>query len=350
MRDRDLFELELNKFARKSLPITCHFDLTYHCNLNCIHCYIVENSIPELKTKEVKNILKELASAGILFLKFSGGEILCREDFFEIADYARKLHFSVDFITNGTLIDEELADKISALHPFKVSISIYSTDPRVHDGITGVRGSLDNSMKAVKLLREKNLWVNILDVVMQQNINDYFQVFEFAKKWGSHFKLDTQVTPKINGDNSPVKFQVDDDDIFKLRMDRIVRGLDEEDLNDLENPASDLDSFIRDIPCSAAHNFFYISPYGDVFPCVQFPIYCGNLKIESFKWIWNHSLNMLKVRSIRLSRLSGCSTCDDLNYCHFCPGLAYVEGGDMESSYPRACQDSMINRKIRELK
>lgn len=342
--------MELNKFARKSLPITCHFDLTYHCNLNCIHCYIVENRIPELKTKEIKNILKELASAGILFLKFSGGEILTREDFFEIIEYARKLHFSVDFITNGTLINEEVADKIATLYPFKVSISIYSTDPLVHDGITGVHGSLKNSMKAVKLLSERNLWVNILDLVMQQNINDYRSVFDFAQKNGAHFKIDTQITPKIDGDNSPVKFQVDADDIFRVRMDPIVRGLDEKDFYSLENPASDLNSFSNDIPCSASHNFFYISPYGDVFPCVQFPFYCGNLKIESFKRIWNHSINMLEVRFIRLSRLSGCSNCDDLDSCHFCPGLAYMEGEDMESHYPRACQDSLINRRINELK
>ena len=68
-----------------------------------------------------------------------------------------------------------------------MGISIYSTDPKVHDGITGVPGSLKKSIKAVKLLREKNVWVNILDVVMQQNINDYPQVFELAQKFRCSF-------------------------------------------------------------------------------------------------------------------------------------------------------------------
>ena len=117
MNKRTLFDSELNKFSIKDIPISCQFDLTYHCNLNCIHCYIVKNDIPELKTSQIKNILKQLARAGILFLSFSGGEILTREDFFEIAEYARKLHFSLNLKTNGTLIDEEIADKIAALYP-----------------------------------------------------------------------------------------------------------------------------------------------------------------------------------------------------------------------------------------
>ena len=58
---------------------------------------------------------------------------------------------------------------------------------------------------------------------------------------------------------------------------------------------------------------------------------------------------MLKARSIRMSEIPVCSSCEDLDYCKFCPGLAYMEAGDMESPYPRACQESRINRKIREL-
>ena len=230
-----------------------------------------------------------------------------------------------------------------------MGISIYSTDPKVHDGITGVPGSLKKSIKAVKLLREKNIWVNILDVVMQQNINDYPQVLKLAQKFDAHFQLDTQVTPKTNGDVAPVKFQVDAENIFKVRKDPIIIGLEQEASNGIESHISDLDRFIADIPCHAGHSFFYISPYADVYPCVQFPISCGNLKEKSFKWIWNNSPNMLKARSIRMSEIPVCSSCKDLDYCNFCPGLAYMEAGDMESPYPRACQESGIKRKIKEL-
>jgi MoaA/NifB/PqqE/SkfB family radical SAM enzyme len=106
--------------ARKKIPFSCHFDLTYRCNLNCVHCYLVKEDRPEL---------------GTLYLSFSGGEIFTREDFFEIAEYARKLHFALRLLTNGTLIDEESADRVAALNPDLVAISIYSATPEIHDEI-----------------------------------------------------------------------------------------------------------------------------------------------------------------------------------------------------------------------
>ena len=47
------------------------------------------------------------------------------------------------------------------------------------------------------------------------------------KNLDAHFQLDAQVTPKINGDVAPVKFQVDAENIFKVRKDPIIIGLEE---------------------------------------------------------------------------------------------------------------------------
>jgi MoaA/NifB/PqqE/SkfB family radical SAM enzyme len=141
MPHRGLVQQIQERAARKKIPFSCHFDLTYHCNLNCVHCYVVKEDRPELNTAEVKSILDQLAAAGTLYLSFSGGEIFTREDFFEIAEYARKLHFALRLLTNGTLIDEETADRIAALNPDLVSISIYSANPEIHDEITSVPGS-----------------------------------------------------------------------------------------------------------------------------------------------------------------------------------------------------------------
>ena len=127
------FELLTKKAAREKIPLVCHFDLTYQCNLNCIHCYVVREDRPELSTSEIKDILGQLAQVGTLYLTFSGGEIFTREDFFQIAEYARKLHFALRLMTNGTLIDEQVADRVAALYPDQVSVSIYSTTPEIHN-------------------------------------------------------------------------------------------------------------------------------------------------------------------------------------------------------------------------
>ena len=78
--------------------------------------------------------------------------------------------------------------------------------------------------------------------------------------------------------------------------------------------------------CSAAHSFCYISPYGDVYPCVQFPLPSGNVRRQKFLDIWNHSSQLNEVRSIQTKDLPVCSTCSHAGSCSRCPGLAYMEG------------------------
>ena len=96
------------------------------------------------------------------------------------------------------------------------------------------------------------------------------------------------------------------------------------------------------VPCSAGHSACYISPYGDVYPCVQFPLPSGNIRQQKFIDIWQHSPQLKEVRSIRARDLPVCSTCSHVGGCTRCPGLAYMEGNmrgpstaDCEKSYAR---------------
>src|SRR5207253_1034835 len=93
----------------------------------------------------------------------------------------------------------------------------------------------------------------------------------------------------------------------------------------------------QDLPCSAGHNSCYISPYGDVFPCVQLPQAAGNLRREKFDDIWYHAPQLQRLRAIRESQLPICSRCEIRSYCERCPGLALMEGGNLLGAYERAC-------------
>jgi radical SAM protein with 4Fe4S-binding SPASM domain len=92
-------------------------------------------------------------------------------------------------------------------------------------------------------------------------------------------------------------------------------------------------------PCSAGHTACYISPYGDVFPCVQFPLPSGNVRRQKFLDIWRHSPQLKDVRSIRAKDLTVCSACAHVGTCTRCPGLAYMEG-NMRGPSTADCQKS----------
>jgi AdoMet-dependent heme synthase len=337
MAQRGLFNLLMKKAARGKIPLVCHFDLTYQCNLNCIHCYVVREDRSELSASEIRRILDQLAKAGTLYLTFSGGEIFTREDFFQIAEYARKLHFALKLLTNGTLIDEQVVDRVTDLYPDLVSISIYSMTPEIHDGITLAPGSLARTIRAAEMLRGRKVKLEIGSILMSENIKDYSKVYDFAQSIGASFRGDPRVTPRNNGDPSPLRFQINEEDLFRVWTDPIFS---QQPRNEMEEIHSN-DEW-DDILCGAAHLLSYVSPYGDLYPCVQFPALCGNLRNDFFEKIWYHSPQMLAVRSTLPSQLPICSKCNLVEYCRTCPGIAHIAEGDFRAPSKSVCQEAKI--------
>ena len=138
-----------------------------------MHCYLDHDDHGEMTTAEIKNLLDQLAEAGVFILTLSGGEILMRKDFFEILEYARELLFCVKLKTNAVLIREREADRIRELGVESIQISIYSHRPEVHDAITKMPGSLKRSVDAIRFLKSRDLKVIIANVLMTQNMPDY---------------------------------------------------------------------------------------------------------------------------------------------------------------------------------
>src|ERR1700729_3991576 len=104
----------IRRTVQRHLPWSVHVDLTYRCNERCVHCYLDHEDHGEMTTAEIKDLLDQLAGAGVFFLTLSGGEILMRNDFFEILAYARKLTFCVKLKSNAIMIGEREAQRIRA--------------------------------------------------------------------------------------------------------------------------------------------------------------------------------------------------------------------------------------------
>ena len=283
------------KALKCKIPLSVQLDLTYRCNERCVHCYLDHEDHGEMTTAEIKHLFDELAEAGVFFLTMSGGEILVRDDFFDILEYARALTFCVTLKTNAVLIHEHEAQRIRKLGVQSVQISIYSHRPEMHDSITKVPGSLKRSVKAIRLLKAHGLNVTIADVLMLQNFQDYPGVRALAAELGVLLTLDPTVTPKMDGDRSMLDLNVDPDSLRQVFQDeRLVGNVEEFCAPPKEVDDDDLDV----LPCSAGHTACYVSPYGDVYPCVQFPLPSGNVRRTPFLEIWRHSEQLREVRAI----------------------------------------------------
>jgi len=338
----DLMQDVTSKAFRLNVPLNVQLDLTYRCNERCVHCYLDHHDHGEMTTAEIKHLLQDMADAGVFILTLSGGEIFVRKDIFEIIEHARRLMFCVRLKTNATLIGEQEATRLRDLAIESIQVSIYSHRADVHDAITLLPGSLDRSLKAIRFLKAHGLKVIIANVLMTNNAKDYAKVRRLAADLGVECTLDPTITPMMDGDRSVLSLGVDHDALSEVFR-------DEELVGDAESfcaiPAEVGEDDLESTPCSAGHTACYVSPYGDVFPCVQFPLPTGNVRREHFIDIWRHSTQMNEVRSIRVKDLPTCSSCTHASSCSRCPGLAYMEG-NMRGPSSQDCEKSFARTGI----
>ncbi len=336
----------MQEMSRRALelgvPLSAQLDVTYRCNERCVHCYLDHDDHGELTTAEIRDVLDQLAGAGVFFLVLSGGEVLIRMDFFPILEHARSLLFDVKIKTNAFMIREREADRIRALGVRSVQVSIYSHRPEVHDAITKLPGSLKRSVAGIRFLQSRGLKVIIANVLMRSNLGDYAGVKGLAQELGAEYTIDPTITPKMDGDRSILPLGIGGEDLRQVFRNGDLVGNVEEFC--APPPAVD-DDVLDGFPCSAGHTACYISPYGDVYPCVQFPLPTGNVRKQKFLEIWRHSPQMNEVRSIHGRQLPVCSTCAHLGTCTRCPGLAYMEG-NMRGPSSQDCEKSFARTGI----
>ena len=327
------------KATALGIPLSAHMDITWRCNERCVHCYLDHDDKGEMSTDEIKDVIRQLAESGTFFLSISGGEPLLRRDCFEILEYARALRFNVKLKTNAVMIGLKEAERLRKLGIEQVQISLYSHRPEIHDAITKLPGSLKRTVEAIKRLKAQEIKVSLTNVLMGKNFSDAKGVRLLAQDLGVAFVVDPTITPKLNGDRSIIGLGITPEELEEVFHTEEYVG----NVAEFCSPNMDVDEDVLDgYSCSAGHTLIYISPYGDVYPCVQFPMPCGNVRKQPFNQIWRGSAELTELRSIQVRDLPTCSHCSHTASCSRCPGLAYMEGNmrgpstaDCEKSYAR---------------
>ena len=244
--------------------------------------------------------------------------------------------------TNAVMIRAAKAKRIAGLGVDKVQISLYSHDAATHDGITKLPGSFKRTMEGARFLRDAGVKISFANVLMTGNADHYKQVQALADDMGVEYTVDATITPMMDGDRSILSLNVDEQRLSGVLRDTSLLGDQADRMLAPPGGPTPFEEAYKTLPCSAGHTACYVSPYGDVFPCVQFPYKVGNVREQAFIDIWKHSPQLNDVRAIRVSDLEGCSSCVHGSSCTRCPGLAYREGNmrgpsiqDCEKSFAR---------------
>lgn len=309
-------------------------ELTYRCSESCIHCYNPgaarnENEqnkrgqLDELDLEDYKRIIDELYDEGVIRICLSGGDPFSKSIIWDILDYLYQKDIAIEVYTNGqNLIGQE--QKLADYFPCDIGISIYSSEAKVHDNITKIKGSFLKSWQVLQRLSEYAIPLCIKCCIMRPNLKTYMGVADIANKFGATLQLECAIFDAFDGDICVSKYLRLNEQELELTLrdenNPLYIGLE---LPDLGKIPKDL----NDIACRAGVQCFCITPEGQLIPCSSYHASLGSLKKQHLHDLLINNSALEELTHLKLLEYEECGQHDYCDYCKLCPGLNFAEHG-----------------------
>jgi radical SAM protein with 4Fe4S-binding SPASM domain len=249
--------------------------LTNKCNLQCIHCYVDAGKYHEdtLTSDEFGSIIDEFANIFQTKVIFTGGEALLYQDFFTLANRAKKNNLKVFLFTNGTLITSQMIDKLEECVD-EIQFSLDGATASVNDLIRG-EGVYNKVLHSIHLLKNTKIKQRLAIVLMPQNIEDFRENVEELAKFLEHVEMKFGfVTTEGRADES-LKFPSSAEADKKLQ--EILSILYKKKLKAMNK--FEPNWIIRN--CGYGETIT-VSSNGDIFPCAILKHKYGNIRTNNF--------------------------------------------------------------------
>ena len=170
------------KIPEKNSPIPSlrylEIQLTHRCNLKCLHCYLGKSKDIEMDFNLLKKILDEFEEINGIRVIFSGGEPFLYSKIYDLLEILENYSFRRVFLTNGTLIKEDLLKNID-----EIQISIDGFEDS-HDFLRG-KGTFEKIVENIEIIKKKNIPISIETMIYKKNLNDFDKLENFIKKIGA---------------------------------------------------------------------------------------------------------------------------------------------------------------------
>jgi radical SAM protein with 4Fe4S-binding SPASM domain len=336
-------QLHQQGVSRRS-PLNGIVEVTHRCPLRCVHCY---NNLPaadeesrrsEMTPQEHRRVLDELTEAGCLWLLYTGGEIFLRPDFLDLYGYAKRRGFLVTLFTSGFLLDERTADFLAERRPFLVEMTLYGRSAATHERITGVRGSFDRVLKAVRLLQDRQVSLSLKAMVLRENAHEIWDLKRFAEEdLGVTFRFDPLVSPRVDCRAGPLASRLSPEEIVALDLRDPARMAGWKEVAEASAASRSAGPPSPTLyQCNAGVASFVIDPYGKMALCLLSQEAGYDLRRGSFREGWESSL--LQARQSKVSRDTKCLRCGIRALCGMCPPGGALENRDPEEPVDFYCR------------
>jgi radical SAM protein with 4Fe4S-binding SPASM domain len=331
-----------SKQAGVRSPMQVSIEVTRRCPLECLHCY---NNLPmgdmdarsrEMSTDEHFRMLDELVDMGCFWILYTGGEIFARKDFLEIYTYAKKKGFLITLFTNGTLINEKIADYLVEWPPFAIEITLYGRTRETYEALTAIPGSYDRCLRGIKLLKARGLPLKLKTVATSINKHEVTAMRQFAEEeLGVEFKIDGLINPRVDCSQSPLAVRLTPEEVVALdlyapKAPGEYRALARRELDNVPSRSEKDAVYI----CGGGMSSLAINARGEMGICIISQQETFDVR-GGLREVWEQSL--LRLRSSKRKSITKCVECRIHSLCGMCPANGEMENGDRESPVEFLC-------------
>lgn len=275
---------------------------------------------------------------------------LLRQDLFHLLSAAADRHFAITLQTNATLLDRERIRLLGQTPALMIDVSIYGASPETHDSLTGEKGSFLATRRALDLLKEEEIPFMLKTIVGDFNLEEVEEIAGLAGELEVQVMFSSLIFPRNDRDPAPTRLRLDDEGLerfMRFEVDYLpgylsqVLGEEIEDVVEYVQRCAigpeDPDA-VNKRYCGAGRTVFAINPYGDVYPCVAFPLVVGNIQQERFVEIWRKSPQLEELRRREMDLPEECGECSYLDKCGICRALSYQECGEIIAVSREKCR------------
>lgn len=339
----------LARAKRTYTPANGSIELLPLCNMNCDMCYVrlsreeMERQGRLRTAEEWLEIGRQMKDAGVLFLLLTGGEPFLYPEFRRLYLGLRELGMIITINTNGTLIDEELAEFFGKNKPRRVNITLYGMDEETYANLCHYPGGYEKTLRGIRLLREQGVDVRIGGSIVRTNKGDLDKLLDLEAELGVPVRVDTYMMPATRERELPYNIQsrLNPEEAAQARIHALKRVMEPElfpqyvrqsvEKADHPEPAEAKPGHMT---CMAGQCSFTINWQGEMRPCVILTEPAISVFEVGFEAAWKYIVE--ETHKILLNEK--CSTCHMRHLCRTCAASALLETGSYDGVPDYMCR------------
>lgn len=348
----------------KYQPMTAVWEVTMGCNMRCGHCgsSCAEALPEELTSKEALDLCDEIAQLGLRWITLSGGEPLTRKDIHHLVARLSRNGVSVNIITNGWLLEKEVAERLKKSGIATVAISIDGTR-EIHNQIRR-QDAFEHAEDAFRILKELGIKTGAVTTITNQNIKildelkeelirigvDSWQVQLGLPMGNMQTKTDWLLQPAQMEEIIQFCYETAKEGRIKICPADCIGYYTKKEM-EIKKIFYHTDHASLWDGCNAGIRGFGILHNGDILGCTSIrdrQYIEGNIRERSLREIWEDEENFKWRREMTKDKLSGnCRNCAYGSKClGGCPNTRLTINGDIYSEN----QYCAYNQKMKSLK